>query len=65
MFEKSFQYMDWRHSSFLSERILQKGFKVYDFWSLCVKYLFFHSLFLVISSVCLLHFHLGLKNPKF
>lgn len=65
MFEKLFKDVDWRHSSLLSESILQKGFKVYDFWSFCVKYLFFHSLFLVFSRVCLIHLHLGLKPPNF
>lgn len=52
MFEELFKYVDWRHSSLLSESILQKGFIVYDFWSFCVKYLFFHSLFLVFSCLC-------------
>lgn len=64
MFEKLFKYEDWRHSSLLSESILEKGFKVYDFWSFFVKYLFFHSLFLVFFfCVFLLHLHLGKKNP--
>lgn len=62
MFEELFKYVDWRHSSLLFESILQKGFKVYDFWSFCVKYLFFFSFFFCVYLICL---HLGEKKGNF
>lgn len=65
-FEELFKDMDWRHSSLLSASILQKGFRVYNFWLFCVKSLFFSSFFFFFfsSPVCLVCFHLGKKKKK-
>lgn len=64
MFEKLFKCVDWRHSFLLSESILQKVFKVYDFLVILCKILvlllsfscFFLCVFITSSS--------RLKKPR-
>lgn len=58
IFEKLFKCVDWRHNSLVSESILQKGFRVYNFLSFYVKYLFFFFFFFCVCLICV---HLG-KN---
>lgn len=56
--EQLFKYLDWRHSSLLSESTLKKGFRIFVCCGFFCHYIYLFFFF----SLCLKCLHLGKKN---